>query len=122
MLLCVCFSDANLVWGGVPADFSAASCISIVVRRQSAAVAMYDGTANELSCAEYVRIVPFAMLYFCGGAFPWQAEGDMRDSDPFLSLSRPLLVTVDCMLTTSSLSCLNWSSALVQRPLCSLRI
>lgn len=40
----------------------------------------------------------------------------------FVCHSRPLVVTVDCMWTTSSLSCLNWSSASAQRPSCSLRI
>lgn len=34
------------------AGSDAACCISVVVRRQSAAVALYDSAANELSCAE----------------------------------------------------------------------
>lgn len=50
---CVCIEGADLVRGGFfPAVIRAAGCISIVVRRQSAAVAVYDNVANELSCAE----------------------------------------------------------------------
>lgn len=51
------FVNANLVWGCFRAVCRAACCISIVVRWQSAAVALYDSAANELSCAEYVRVV-----------------------------------------------------------------
>jgi len=63
-------SGHKLTWNTLLCFHPAAGCISIVLRRQRVAVALYDDVSNELSCAEYVGGAFFLETYCVGGSPP----------------------------------------------------